>query len=89
MAESGRAQTSVWRASGWQERAAIMIMRREPRVRFPAQGKAVSFVDRRAPALEGLVAAMLASRDFKGIRRKRLRFSCGSGSCLQDPMGGG
>jgi hypothetical protein len=36
----------------------------------------------------GLVAAMLASRDFKGIRRKRLPiFMLGADHAFQDPMG--
>jgi hypothetical protein len=36
----------------------------------------------------GLVAVMLASRDFKGIRRKRLPiFMLGADHAFQDPMG--
>jgi len=39
-------------------------------------------------ALGGLVAAMLAGRDFKGIRRKRLPiFMLGADHAFQDPMG--
>ena len=38
--------------------------------------------------LIGLVAAMLASCDFKGIRRKRLPiFMLGADHAFQDPMG--
>jgi hypothetical protein len=38
--------------------------------------------------LRGLVAAMLASRDFKGIRRKRFPiFMLGADHAFQDPMG--
>ena len=39
-------------------------------------------------ACNDLVAAMLASRDFKGIRRKRLPiFMLGADHAFQDPMG--
>jgi len=40
------------------------------------------------PAPRGLVAAMLASRDFKGIWCKRLPiFMAGADHAFQDPMG--
>jgi len=40
------------------------------------------------PVICGLVAAMLASRYFKGIRRKRLPiFMLGADHAFQDPMG--
>jgi len=39
-------------------------------------------------ACNDLVAAMLANRDFKGIRRKRLPiFMLGADHAFQDPMG--
>jgi hypothetical protein len=39
-------------------------------------------------AFYGLVAAMLASRDFRDIRRKRLPiFMAGADHAFQDPMG--
>ena len=42
----------------------------------------------RTRAIGGLVAAMLASRDFKGIRRKWLPiFMLGADHAFQDPMG--